>query len=140
MLNKSNDSIWVLFWTFYPYFTRSMNVCMRVCRAFQVALVVKNLPPNGGDVGLIPGLRRSLEEGTAIHSGIPTWRISWTEEPGGLWSIGLQRVGHDWSDLARKHMRVCNKVSVSILSGFLLVSVDMNFYHKWLWNLTNVLF
>ena len=31
------------------------------------------------------------------------WRILWTEEPGGLWSLGLQRVGHDQSDLACMH-------------------------------------
>ena len=37
----------------------------------------------------------SLEEGMATHSSILAWRISWTEEPGGLQSTGLQRVGHD---------------------------------------------
>ena len=31
----------------------------------------------------------------ATHSSILVWRIPWTEEPGGLWSMGLQRVGHD---------------------------------------------
>ena len=36
-----------------------------------------------------------LEEGMAIHSSIPAWRILRTEEPGGLQSTGLQRVGHD---------------------------------------------
>ena len=36
-----------------------------------------------------------LEEGMATHSSIFAWRIPWTEKPGGLWSIGLQRVGHD---------------------------------------------
>ena len=36
-----------------------------------------------------------LEEGTATHSSILAWRILWTEEPGRLWSIGLQRFGHD---------------------------------------------
>ena len=36
-----------------------------------------------------------LEEGTATHSSILAWRISWTEEPGGLQSMGLQIVGHD---------------------------------------------
>ena len=41
-----------------------------------------------------------LEEGMATHSGILTWRIPWTEEPCALQSMGLQRVGHDWSDLA----------------------------------------
>ena len=37
----------------------------------------------------------ALEKGMATPSIIPAWRIPWTEEPGGLWSIGLQRVGHD---------------------------------------------
>ena len=35
-----------------------------------------------------------LEEGTETHSSIPTWRIPWTEEPGGLQSMGSQRGGH----------------------------------------------
>ena len=36
-----------------------------------------------------------LEEGMATHSSILFWRISWTEEPGELQSMGLQRVRHD---------------------------------------------
>ena len=36
-----------------------------------------------------------LEEGMATHPGILAWEIPWTEEPGGLSSIELQRVGHD---------------------------------------------
>ena len=36
----------------------------------------------------------------ATHSSIPAWRIPWTEEPGRLQSLGRQRTGHDWSDLA----------------------------------------
>ena len=36
-----------------------------------------------------------LEKGMATHSSILAWRIPWTEEPGGLQSKGLQRVGHD---------------------------------------------
>ena len=38
----------------------------------------------------------TLEKEMATHSSILAWRISWTEEPGGLQSIGLQRVRHDW--------------------------------------------
>ena len=60
--------------------------------------MAKNLPANAGDVGdsgSIPGLGRPLEEGMATHSSILAWRIPWTEEPGGLQSIALQRVGHD---------------------------------------------
>ena len=41
------------------------------------------------------GQEDPLEKGMATHSSILTWRIAWTEEPGGLQSIGLQRVGHD---------------------------------------------
>ena len=36
----------------------------------------------------------------ATHSSILAWKIPWTEDPGWLQSIGLQRVGHDCSDLA----------------------------------------
>ena len=46
------------------------------------------------------GWEPSLEEGMIIHSSILAWRTPWTEEPGGLQSIGSQSVGHNWSDLA----------------------------------------
>ena len=46
-------------------------------------------------MGLIPGWKDPLEEGMETHSSILAWRIPWTEEPGCLQSIGLQRVGHD---------------------------------------------
>ena len=38
------------------------------------------------------------EKGMATHSSTLAWRLSWTEEPGGLQSMGLQRVGYDLSD------------------------------------------
>ena len=41
------------------------------------------------------GREDPLEEGRVIHSSILTWRIPWTEKPGGLQSVGLDRVGHD---------------------------------------------
>ena len=55
---------------------------------------VKESACNMGDLGSIPRLERSLEEGMATHSSILTWRISWTEEPRGLQSMGSQRVRH----------------------------------------------
>ena len=66
--------------------------------ASKVALVVKNLPANAGDVrgaDLIPGSGRSTGGGHATHSSILAWRILWTEEPGGLRSTELQRVRHN---------------------------------------------
>ena len=56
--------------------------------------MVKNLHANEGDAGdasLIPGSGKSLEKEMAIHSSIPTWEMSWTEEPGGLQSMGWQK-------------------------------------------------
>ena len=41
------------------------------------------------------GQEHPLEEGMATHSSILAWEIPWTEEPGGLHSMGSQRVGHD---------------------------------------------
>ena len=49
------------------------------------------------------GQEDTLEEVIEMHSSILAWKITWTKEPGGLQSIGLQRVGHDGSNLA------CNK-------------------------------
>ena len=60
--------------------------------------MVKNSPANAGDirdVASIPGSGDPLQEGMATHSSILAWRIAWTEEPGGLWSIRSQRVIHD---------------------------------------------
>ena len=57
--------------------------------------MVKNLPANAGDIRdrvRSPGQEVPLEEDTATHSSILAWRIPWTEEPGGLQSMGLQRV------------------------------------------------
>ena len=44
-----------------------------------------------------------LEKRMATHSSILAWRISWTEEPGGLQSMGLQRAGHDWVNNTHTH-------------------------------------
>ena len=55
--------------------------------------MVKNLPANAGDIDSIPGQEDSLEEEMATHSSILAWRIPGTEEPGGLQSMGLQRLG-----------------------------------------------
>ena len=43
------------------------------------------------------GQEDPLEKGMAAHSSFLAWRIPWTEEPGGLRSMGSQRVGYDWA-------------------------------------------
>ena len=62
---------------------------------FSGNTVIKNLPIKAGDTGLIPGQEDPLEEEMATHSSILAREIPWTEEPGGLQSMGLQRAGHN---------------------------------------------
>ena len=50
---------------------------------------------NVGDLGSIPGLGNPLEKGMATRSCILAWETPWSEEPGRLKSMRLQRVGHD---------------------------------------------
>ena len=72
-----------------------------------MTLVVKSPPANAGDIrdaGLIPGSGRSpgqedpLEEGMTAHSTIVAWRSPWTEEPGGLQSLGVAK---SWTQAKR---------------------------------------
>jgi len=61
-----------------------------------VAQVVKNPPAMRETWVQSLGWEDPLEEGMTTHSSILAWRIQWSEEPGGLQSIGLQRAGRDW--------------------------------------------
>ena len=69
--------------------SKSTVLSSSVPEASQVALGVKNLPAKAGDqrhAGSIPGSGRSPGEGH--DNPLPAWRIPWTEEPGGLQSMG----------------------------------------------------
>ena len=57
--------------------------------------MVKNLPAMQETWARSPGWEDALEKGMATHSRILAWRIPQTEGPGGLWSTGSQRFGHD---------------------------------------------
>ena len=70
-----------------PYY-KTMDISL-------MAEMVKNLPAMQETWARSLGWDDPLEKEMAIHSGILAWRIPWTEEPGGLQSVGLQRVRHD---------------------------------------------
>ena len=73
----------------------------RVCWGYPGGSVVKNPPANAGDArdgGRSLGLEDPPEKEMATHSSICAWRISWTEEPGGLQHMGLQRSQKRLSD------------------------------------------
>ena len=77
--------------------TGAMSFCCALLWALLVAQMVKNLPaklvtqvrPLGGENALVKGM--------ATHSSILAWRNTWTEEPGGLESVGSQKVRQDWA-------------------------------------------
>ena len=63
-----------------------------------MTLKVKNPPTNAGDArdtGSVPGWGRSSGEGNGNPLQYSSWRIPWTEEPGGLQPTGSQRVGYN---------------------------------------------
>ena len=62
---------------------------------FPGAQTVKALPAMLETQVRSLGWEDPLEKGKATHSSILAWRITWTEEPGGLQSMGLQRVRYD---------------------------------------------
>ena len=64
--------------------------------ASLVAQSVKNLPAVQETQVRSLGWEDPLEKEMATHPSILAWKISWTEEPGGLQSMGSQRVGHNW--------------------------------------------
>ena len=72
-----------------------LNSNLRKDMGFPGGSDCKESTSNAGDLGLIPGLGRSLKEDLATHSSILAWRTPWIEEPGGLQSMGSQRAEHD---------------------------------------------
>ena len=70
-------------------------------RASQLAQMVKNLLAMQETQVRPLGLKDPQEKGMAIHSSMLAWEIPWTEEPGGLESMGLQGVRHDWATSLR---------------------------------------
>ena len=63
--------------------------------ASLVTQLVKNSPAMQKALVRFLGWEDPLKKGMATHSSILAWRLPWTEEPGGLHSMGLERVGHD---------------------------------------------
>ena len=76
-------------------FTGTLNLCLSCLEniyGFPGGSNGKESACIAGDSSSIPRSGRSLEKGMAAHSSILAWRIPWTEEPGGLQSLGSQLV------------------------------------------------
>ena len=86
-------------------------------RASLIAQLVKNLPAMQETQLRSLGQEDPLEKKIATHSSILTWRIPWTEEPGGLKSMGSQRVRHDFLPFSSRPYSFKLYVEASISSG-----------------------
>ena len=80
----------------------SSSVLLPFTRGFPGGSVVKNPPANAGDTGSIPGSGRSPGEGNGNPLQYSCLEIPWTEEPGGLLSMGSQRVRYYWAHTHRQ--------------------------------------
>ena len=91
----------------------------RRASGFPGGLVVKNLPANAQDTDSILGQEDPLEKKMTTHSSILAWKISWTEEPG-----GLQSMGHKESNMT-KH--ACTQKSIMVETK------SQSITHKFMW-------
>ena len=93
LVNLSVQYFTFKFWDFYIVLYLIIYIFLL---GFPGGSEVKASACNAGDLGSIPGSRRSLEKEMATHSSILAWRIPWPEKPGGLQSMGSQRVFSIW--------------------------------------------
>ena len=133
-LGIQDITLWVLLlyrvgWI-YPYLSLAhapdLNLISLIIKSpLNHGSVGKESTCNVGDAGrreFDPWVEKiSLEEGMATaHSSILAWRIPWTEEPGGLQSMGSHRAGQDWSDWACMQL-VCLLLPYNLFSWEILL-------------------
>ena len=100
-----------------------------------MAQTVKHLPAVRGTWVRSLGWEDPLEKEMATHSSTLAWKIPWTEEPGGLQSMGSQRVGHNWVNTfilnTHKQMSACKTGETWIRWADCIMSVSLILYYKY---------
>ena len=109
-------------------------ISMFISGTSLVAQMVRNLPAMQETWVQSLGWEDPLERRMATPSSILTWRITWTEEPGGLQSMGLQRVEHDWAT----NTHVCVRAHTHTHTH-MLISVQIK-YLKFLFFYLNIFY
>ena len=99
-------------------------------RASLVAQMVKNLCTMQETWVLSLGWEDHLEKRMATHSSILAWRTPWTEEPGGLQSMGLQRVRRDWAHTHRFPLFAASFSLVLCTVNFCCLVPWIQFHHS----------
>ena len=117
--SQSRNRTWVSYIAgrfFTDWASREGQILIYSSLYSQVALMVKKTPANAEDsrdASLTPGSGRSPGWGHGNPLQDFAWRIPWTEEPGGLQSIGSQRVRHDWSDMVCMHIFITDGYTIT---------------------------
>ena len=95
--------IYIYIYFFFAILILNLAILCYLHRASLVAQTAKNLPAIQKAHVQSLGWEDSLEKEMAIHLTILAWRIPWTEESGGLQSMGSQRIQHEWVILTSFH-------------------------------------
>ena len=99
----------ILYHQSHPTLIFALTLPTSSIRASLVPQTIKNLPAVQETRVWSLGQDDALEKGMATHSSILAWRIPWTEEPGGLQSMELQRVRHNWATNTFTSIRIKDK-------------------------------
>ena len=106
IMNKASVHVreHILWWIFFFFQYLSWSEASQMTQWKRICLPIQEMQETQFQS---LGWEDPLEKNIATHSSILAWEIPWTEEPGGLQSLGLQRVRYDWSDLACMHAWLC---------------------------------
>ena len=96
-----------------------------------VALRIKRLPAMQETQVWSLGWEDPLEKEMATHSSVLAWRIPWTEEPGGLQSMGSQRVRHDWATSLSFYAYNYRSLGLVLIFYFIFVLMALCIYFSW---------
>ena len=103
--------------------------------------MVKNLPTMQETRVRSLNQEESLEKGLATHSSVLAWKIAWTEEPGGLQSMGSQKLGHDWATntftfaYTYMYMYVCIYIYIYYIHTHIYSLFQILFHYNFLGNI-----
>ena len=112
--------VYLIYHVVFQVYSKVIQLYIYMYLGFPLGSVVEESPCNEGDLGSIPGLGRYVQRDMTSLSRILAWRISWTEEPSRLQSIGSQRRGTSEStELAQAHIHI--SIPLQILFPFMFL-------------------
>ena len=98
----------IILWINYMHFEtiHPSSTYLSVLQKYMYVVIYKMCFPCGSVIKNLPAVQETQVLFLATHSNVVAWEMPWTEELGGLQSIGLQKVEHDWNDLNIDSMHI----------------------------------